>query len=177
MYGLVVGLFIYRELTWRDLLDVFGRSAVTSAIILIIVAFAAIFAYMLTINRVPHMLGTLITGISDNPLVFLLIVNVSLFLIGMFLETLAAIIILAPILAPAAAQFGIDPVHFACIMVVNLAVGMVTPPVGVNLFVACQVADVRMEQLMRPLFLFLSVLILDVMIITYVPALSTWFLP
>ncbi|TBU87444.1 TRAP transporter large permease [Phytopseudomonas dryadis] len=177
VYGLVVGLFIYRELNWRDLLDVFGRSAVTSAIILIIVAFAAIFAYMLTINRVPHMLGTLITGISDNPLVFLLIVNVALFLIGMFLETLAAIIILAPILAPAAMQFGIDPVHFACIMVVNLAVGMVTPPVGVNLFVACQVANVRMEQLMRPLLLFLGVLIMDVMIITYVPALSTWFLP
>ncbi|TBU78867.1 MULTISPECIES: TRAP transporter large permease [Phytopseudomonas] len=177
VYGLVVGLFIYRELSWRDLLDVFGRSAVTSAIILIIVAFAAIFAYMLTINRVPHMLGTLITGISDNPLVFLLIVNVALFLIGMFLETLAAIIILAPILAPAAMQFGIDPVHFACIMVVNLAVGMVTPPVGVNLFVACQVANVRMEQLMRPLLLFLGVLIMDVMIITYVPALSTWFLP
>ncbi|MDX1726118.1 MAG: TRAP transporter large permease [Pseudomonas sp.] len=177
VYGLVVGLFIYRELDWRDLLDVCGRSALTTAIILIIVAFAAIFAYMLTINRVPHMLGALITGISDNPLVFLLIINVALFLIGMFLETLAAIIILAPILAPAATQFGIDPIHFACIMVVNLAVGMVTPPVGVNLFVACQVANVRMEQLMRPLFIFLGVLVLDLLIITYVPALSTFFLP
>lgn len=177
VYGLAVGLLIYREMDWRDLLDVFGRSAVTSAIILIIVAFASIFAYMLTINRVPHLLGTLITGISDNPLVFLLITNIALFLVGMFLETLAAIIILAPILAPAAIQFGIEPVHFACIMVVNLAVGMVTPPVGVNLFVACQVANVRMEQLMRPLLLFLGVLVLDLMIITYVPALSTWFLP
>jgi C4-dicarboxylate transporter DctM subunit len=177
VYGLAVGLLIYREMDWRDLLDVFGRSAVTSAIILIIVAFASIFAYMLTINRVPHLLGTMITGISDNPLVFLLITNIALFLVGMFLETLAAIIILAPILAPAAIQFGIEPVHFACIMVVNLAVGMVTPPVGVNLFVACQVANVRMEQLMRPLLLFLGVLVLDLMIITYVPALSTWFLP
>ena len=177
IYGLIVGLFIYREMNLSDLLGVLGRSAIISSIVLIIVAFASIFAYMLTINRVPHLLGALITGISDNPLVFLLFVNLLLFVVGMFIEALAAIIILAPILAPVAMQFGIDPVHFATIMIINLAVGMTTPPVGVNLFVVCQVANVTMEQLMRPMFIFLGVLIIDVMIVTYVPFLSTWFLP
>jgi C4-dicarboxylate transporter, DctM subunit len=174
LYALVVGVGIYRELSWRDLLDIFGRSAVTSAIILIIVGFASIFAYLLTVNQVPHKLGEFLTSVSDNPYVFLLMVNLALFLIGMIMETLAAIIILAPILAPAAMHFGIDPIHFGAIMIVNLAVGMVTPPVGVNLFVACQVANLRLEQLMRPLMLFLGVLILNILIITYVPALTTW---
>lgn len=174
LYALVVGVGIYRELAWRDLLDIFGRSAVTSAIILIIVGFASIFAYLLTVNQVPHKLGEFLTSVSDNPYVFLLLVNIALFLIGMIMETLAAIIILAPILAPAALHFGIDPIHFGAIMIVNLAVGMVTPPVGVNLFVACQVANLRLEQLMRPLMLFLGVLIINIFIITYVPALTTW---
>jgi C4-dicarboxylate transporter DctM subunit len=177
IYGLIIGLFIYREMNWHDLLDVLGRSAIISAIVLIIVAFASIFAYMLTVNRVPHMLGALITDISDNPLIFLMIVNLFLFGVGMFIEALAAIIILAPILAPIAVQLGIDPIHFAIVMIINLAVGMATPPVGVNLFVVCQVANVNMEQLMRPMLIFLGVLMVDVLIVTYVPILSTWFLP
>jgi C4-dicarboxylate transporter, DctM subunit len=175
VYGLVIGLFVYKELRWRDLLPVFGRAAITSAIILIIVGFAAIFAYILTVNQVPHKVGAFITGISDNPLVFLIIVNLLLFCTGMFIETLAAIIILAPILAPAAMAFGIDPVHFGALMIVNLAIGMVTPPVGVNLFVVCQVARLRLEQLIRPLLIFLGVLVVDVLVITYVPFLTTWF--
>jgi C4-dicarboxylate transporter DctM subunit len=175
IYGLLIGVFVYKELRWSDLLGLLGRSAVTSSIILLIVGFASIFAYMLTVNQIPHMVGEFVSGISKNPLVFLLAVNVLLFVTGMFMETLAAIIILAPILAPAAIQYGIDPVHFGTIMVVNLAIGMVTPPVGVNLFVVCQVAGVKLEQLVRPLVVFLAVLIIDVLIISYVPALTTWF--
>lgn len=175
VYGLVVGIYVYREITWRDVVPMLGRSAVTSSIILMIVGFAAIFAYMLTVNQVPHKVGEFVTGISKDPVVFLLIVNVLLFVTGMFMETLAAIIILAPILAPAAMRYGIDPVHFGTMMIVNLAVGMVTPPVGVNLFVVCQVARLRLEQLVRPLLIFLGVLAIDVLVISYVPALTTWF--
>ena len=156
-------------------LPMLGRSAVTSSIILLIVGFAAIFAYILTVNQVPHKVGAFVSGFSKDPLVFLLIVNLLLFVTGMFMETLAAIIILAPILAPAAASYGIHPVHFGTLMVVNLAVGMVTPPVGVNLFVVCQVARLRLEELVRPLLIFLAVLAVDVLIISYVPALTTWF--
>lgn len=175
IYGLVIGLYVYKELRWRDLIGMLGRSAITSSIILLIVGFASIFAYVLTVNQVPHRVGAFVTGISKDPLVFLLAVNVLLVLIGMFMETLAAIIILAPILAPAAIAYGIDPVHFGAVMVVNLAIGMVTPPVGVNLFVVCQVANVRLEQLVRPLLVFLGVLIVDVLLVTYIPALTTWF--
>jgi len=175
LYALLVGKFVYRQLRVRDLPDIFGRSAVTSAIILVIVGFAAIFAYVLTINQVPHKLGTFLTSLSGSAVVFLLLVNLALFVLGMFMETLAAIIILAPILAPAAIQFGIDPVHFGAVMVINLAVGMVTPPVGVNLFVACQVAGIRLEQIVRPLIPFLLMLLMNVIVISYIPALTTWF--
>jgi C4-dicarboxylate transporter, DctM subunit len=175
VYGLLIGLYVYKELRWSDILPLLGRSAVTSSIILLIVGFAAIFAYILTVNQVPHKVGEYVTGLSRDPIVFLLVVNVLLFFTGMFMETLAAIIILAPILAPAAMQYGIDPVHFGTLMIVNLAIGMVTPPVGVNLFVVCQVAKLRLEQLVRPLLIFLGVLIVDVLVISYVPALTTWF--
>jgi C4-dicarboxylate transporter DctM subunit len=175
VYGLVIGIFVYKELRPGDLLAVFGRAAVTSAIILMIVGFASIFAYILTVNQVPHKVGAYVTGLSKDPLVFLLIVNVLLFITGMFIETLAAIIILAPILAPAAMGYGIDPVHFGAVMIVNLAIGMVTPPVGVNLFVVCQIARLRLEDLVRPLLIFLGVLVVDVLVITYVPFLTTWF--
>lgn len=174
VYGFLLGTLIYKEIKLKDLPKILGDSAITTSVIMLIVGFASIFAYILTMNRVPHNVGEIISSISSNPLVFLLLVNCLLFLTGMFLETLAAIIILAPILAPVAMSYGIDPVHFGIIMVVNLAIGMVTPPVGVNLFVACQIADLRLDQLTRPLILFLSILILDVLIISYVPVISLW---
>src|SRR5690606_39263023 len=173
IYGLVVGMFIYKEVAFKDLLTVLGRSAVMSAIIMLIVAFAAVFAYLLTINQVPQQVAILLGKITDNPLIFLLLVNILLFFIGMFVEALAAILILAPILAPVAVSFGIDPIHFGMVIIVNLAIGMVTPPVGVNLFVVCQIANLKLEQLIRPLLIFLAVLVINVAIISYVPALST----
>ncbi|USG66568.1 TRAP transporter large permease [Brevibacillus ruminantium] len=174
IYGFIVGKFIYREIKWSNLLAILSRSAVSTAIIMVIVAFASIFAYILTMQQVPHEVGKAITQISDSPILFLILVNIFLFITGMFMETLASIIIIAPIFAPVAIQYGIDPVHFGMIMIVNLAIGMVTPPVGVNLFVACQIANLRIDQLIRPLLLFLTVLVFDVLLISYVPALSTW---
>jgi C4-dicarboxylate transporter DctM subunit len=174
VYGFILGTVIYREIKLKDIVGILGKSAITTSIIMLIVGFASIFAYLLTMNMVPHKVGAAISQFSDNPLVFLLLANILLFVTGMFMETLASIIILAPILAPVAMLYGIDPVHFGIIMVVNLAVGMVTPPVGVNLFVACQIANLRLDQLTRPLLLFLGVLILDILLITYIPALSLW---
>ncbi|MBP1932640.1 TRAP transporter large permease [Ammoniphilus resinae] len=174
VYGFFIGTVVYREIRMKDLMPILIRSTLATSIIMLIVAFASIFAYILTMEQVPHHVGKSIAEFSDSPVVFLILVNLMLFITGMFMETLASIIIIAPILAPVAIQFGIDPVHFGIIMVVNLAVGMVTPPVGVNLFVACQIANIRIDQLARPLVLFLGVLILDVFIISYVPILSTW---
>jgi C4-dicarboxylate transporter DctM subunit len=112
-------------------------------------------------------------SVSDNPAVFLVIVNLLLLIVGMFIETLAAIVILTPILAPMAVSLGIDPIHFGAIIIVNLAIGMVTPPVGVNLFVVAQIANIKIEAMIAPLLGFLTVLIIDLMIISYIPALST----
>ncbi|GGD42696.1 TRAP transporter large permease [Aureimonas glaciei] len=174
-YGLIVSLFVYRELRWRYLGQVFVKAALVSAGILFIVAFASALGFFLTISQIPQQIGLWIGSLTANPLVFLLIVNGLLFITGMFMETLAAIIILAPILGPIAATYGIDPIHFGMVMVVNLAVGMVTPPVGVNLFIACEVAGIRLDQIVRPLLIFLAVLMVDILIIAYVPYLSLAF--
>ncbi|MEM9249826.1 MAG: TRAP transporter large permease, partial [Pseudomonadota bacterium] len=171
-YALILGVLIYGDLKLRDLPRIFASAAVTSSVVMIIVAFAAMFAFALHLLRAPQQLGQLLTAITDNPIYFLLLVNVFLLIVGMFMETFAAIVILGPILSPIAVSYGIDPVHFGLIMIVNLAVGMVTPPVGVNLFIACGIARISMEQLMRPLAVFLMVLIANLMIITYVPGLS-----
>jgi len=171
-YGLVVSLFVYRQLRWRYLGEVFVKSALISAGILLIVAFASALGFFLTISQIPQQIGAWLGGLTSSPVIFLLIVNILLFITGMFMETLAAIIILAPILGPIAANYGIDPVHFGMVMVVNLAVGMVTPPVGVNLFIACEVARIRLDQIIRPLMLFLAVLVVDILVVSYVPALS-----
>lgn len=175
-YALILSLGVYREIGLRDLPRIFAGAAVTSSVVMIIVAFAAMFAFALHLLRAPQMIGGLLTSLTTDPLIFLLLVNVFLIGVGMFMETFAAIIILGPILAPIAARYGIDPVHFGMIMIVNLAVGMVTPPVGVNLFIACGIAKISMEQLMRPLAIFLVVLIGNLMVITYVPGLSLAFL-
>lgn len=176
-YGLLVSLFVYKEMSWRYLGRVFRQSALTSAGILLIVALASALGFFLTIAQIPQAIGGWIGSLTDSPIVFLLIVNLLLFMTGMFMETLAAIVILAPILGPIATSFGIDPIHFGTIMVVNLAVGMVTPPVGVNLFIAAEVAKIRLEQMIRPLLIFLAVLAIDILIVTYVPALSLAFVP
>jgi tripartite ATP-independent transporter DctM subunit len=171
-YALVLGCFVYREIPLRDLPKIFAESAFTSSVVMIIVGFAFVFAYALALMQAPQQIAAAIRTVSSDPVVFLLLVNLFLFVVGMFMETFAAIIILAPVLAPVAVQLGIDPVHFGLIMIVNLAIGMVTPPVGVNLFVACGIANITMEQLMRPLLVFLAVLIANMFVITYVPWLS-----
>ena len=171
-YALILSVLVYGEIRVRDLPRIFASAAITSSVVMIIVAFAAMFAFALHLLRVPQELGAFLTTVTENPLLFLLLVNVFLLLVGMFMETFAAIIILGPILAPIAVGYGIDPVHFGLIMIVNLAVGMVTPPVGVNLFIACGIARVTMEQLMRPLAVFLMILIANLMVITYVPGIS-----
>ncbi len=170
-YALFLGVVVYREIGLRELPGIFARAAVTSSVVMIIVAFAAMFAFALQLLRAPQQIGAFLTTVTADPMMFLLLVNLFLLVVGMFMETFAAIIVLAPILAPIAVRvYGIDPTHFGLIMIVNLAVGMVTPPVGVNLFIACGVARISMEQLMRPLAVFLAVLLANLMILTYVPA-------
>lgn len=171
-YALIVGFVIHRELTLKDLVPVLRKSVISSAVIMFIIANAGLFAYLITRAGIPDALGQWLTQVLKSPAWFLLGVNAALFVIGMFIETSAAIIVLAPILVPVAAHFGIDPVHFGIIMVVNLAMGMITPPFGVNLFAACTVARISLDQIIRHLLPFVLVILGCLMVLTYVPWIS-----
>lgn len=171
-YALLVGMVIYREIRLRDLMVILRKSVISSAVIMFIIANAGLFAFLLTRAGVPEAIGLWLEEVLKSPALFLLGVNAALFLIGMFIETSAAILVLAPILVPVAIHFGIDPVHFGLIMVVNLAMGMITPPFGVNLFAACTVARLSLDKIIRDLIPFVLVVMVCLMVITYVPALS-----
>ena len=171
-YALMVGMVMYGEIKFRDILPILKKSVVSSAVIMFIIANAGLFAFLLTRAGVPDAIGRWLEAVLQSPAMFLLGVNAALFIIGMFIETGAAIIVLAPILAPVAMHFGIDPVHFGLVMVVNLALGMITPPFGVNLFAACTVAKLSLDQVISRLWPFVIVVLCCLMVITYVPVLS-----
>jgi C4-dicarboxylate transporter, DctM subunit len=171
-YALLVGMVVYREINLAKLAAILKKSVVSSAVIMFIIANAGLFAYLITRAGVPDAIGQYLKEVLQSPMLFLLGVNAALFLIGMFIETSAAIIVLAPILAPVAIYFGIDPIHFGIIMVVNLALGMITPPFGVNLFAACTVARISLDRIIPPLIPFVGVVLLCLMVITYVPVVS-----
>jgi tripartite ATP-independent transporter DctM subunit len=171
-YALFIGIVMYREIKPRDIFPILKKSVVSSAVIMFIIANAGLFAFLLTRAGVPDAIGRWLEAVLESPAMFLLGVNIALFIIGMFIETGAAIIVLAPILAPVGMYFGIDPVHFGMVMVVNLALGMITPPFGVNLFAACTVARLSLDQVIGRLWPFVAVILCCLMVITYVPALS-----
>lgn len=171
-YALLVGLVIHRELSLKDLMPVLRKSVISSAVIMFIIANAGLFAFLITRAGIPDAIGLWLKEVLQSPAWFLLGVNAALFVIGMFIETSAAIIVLAPILVPVAVFFGIDPVHFGIIMVVNLALGMITPPFGVNLFAACTVAKISLDQIVKHLLPFVLVILGCLAVITYVPQLS-----
>ena len=171
-YALIVGVGVYRETKIADLPRVLRKSVISSAVIMFIIANAGLFSYLITRAGVPEMIGAFLVEWLKSPALFMLGVNLALFVIGMFIETSASIIVLAPILAPVAQHFGIDPVHFGIVMVVNLALGMITPPFGVNLFAACTVARISLDQIVTRLVPFVVVVFACLMVITYVPVIS-----
>lgn len=173
-YSAFVSLFIFRELTFVELIRVFGRSALTIAPILIITGTGAALGRVLNLLGVPVMLGDFVSGIVSEPLMLLLLVNGILLLVGMVMETLAAIIVLTPILLPVMLMFGVDPIHFGIIMTINLAIGFVTPPVGANIFIAAQLTKLGLVEICKGLPIPLTLLILGLAIVTYVPAVSLW---
>jgi tripartite ATP-independent transporter DctM subunit len=172
VYALIVGVFIYREMRLTEVIAAFRKSVISSAVIMFIIACAGLFSFLISRAGIPEDIGAWLSDVLKSPGWFLFGVNAALFVIGMFIETSASIIILAPILVPIAIHFGIDPVHFGMIMVVNLALGMITPPFGVNLFAACTVAKISLDQIVVRLLPFVSVIIGCLMVITYFPPLS-----
>jgi tripartite ATP-independent transporter DctM subunit len=171
-FALIVGGFYYRELKVDDLWPIMRQSVVSTAAVMLIIAAASLFSFLLSRTGLPAQIATLVTNTINDPLMFLLVVNALLLVVGMFIETSAAILVLAPILTPIAIQFGIHPVHFGLVMVVNLALGMITPPLGVNLFAACAVAKISIDQMLPWLVRFVLVVLACLMAITYMPWIS-----
>lgn len=181
VYALLLSVFIYRELSWRDLPGIFRAAAVSSGAVMLIISAAALFSFLISLSGLPGMVGTWAQDNFASALTFLLGVNLLLLVVGMFIETSAAILVLAPILTPVAISFGIDPVHFGIVIVVNLALGMITPPLGVNLFAAAAVARVPVQALFASLVWPILVVLTALAMITYVPAISLglgwWMMP
>lgn len=173
-YALLVGMFVYRRITLPVLWRALQKTVVTTSVIMVIIATAGLFAFLITRAGVPAAFGNWVTANLDGPVVFLLGVLVFLFVVGMFIETGAAIIVLAPILVPVAVQFGIDPVHFGIIMVVNMALGMITPPFGVNLFAACTVARISYDTIIPAVIPYVLVVSVCLLVIAFVPEISLW---
>jgi len=169
VYGLFIGFFVYRELNIKDIPEVISKAAVNTTIIMFIVGAANLFGWILTNAQVPHKIGAMFASISDSPIVFLMLVNVLLLFIGTLINASAAVVILTPILLPVAISMGIDPVFFGVLAVVNLAIGCITPPVGLDLFVVTAITKVPIEKVTKAILPYLLVLLLDLMMITYFP--------
>lgn len=172
VYALFVGLFIYRSLSFEAIHEALKSSVVSSTVIMIIIAGAGLFSFLVTRSGLPAMIAEWVQLAFTSKASFLLAVNMFLFLVGMFIETSAAILVLAPLLTPIAVSYGVDPVHFGLIIVVNLALGMFTPPVGVNLFAACAVARIPIQRIIPALIPMVLVVMACVLLVTYVPAIS-----
>ena len=176
VFAMIIGLFIYREYKIRDIPSILRRTVLTAGTIMLLVSCASALGRLLTLEKVPVQLAEMLVGISDNKYVILLIINLFLLVVGMFMETYAAIIILAPVLMPTMNALGVDPLHFGLIMVLNLTIGLCTPPVGVNLFIASRIANCPIERMMKWLAPTLAVMLAVLALITYVPQTVT-FLP
>ena len=171
-YALFIGLFVLRTLKISDLSGVITRAGITSSVVLLLVGAAMAFKTVVSLSHAPEQLAAFILTLTSNPLLLLFLINILLFIVGMFLDAGPAIIILGPILGPIFIGLGIDPIHFAIIMSVNLTVGLATPPMGLVLFVASAVSGERVEAIAKAILPFLAVEIVVIFLITYIPALS-----
>lgn len=174
VYSFIVGKFVYKELSWKDSFESFREAVVINATTMIIIGLSVSFAYFMTLEQIPNQISSFLIDFSSNPFVILLAINLLLLVVGMFIDTISALVVLTPILLPIVVAVGVDPVHFGVILVANLAIGFITPPLGVNLFVASSVGGVKFEKIVVAILPFLLSMIICLLVITYIPALSLW---
>ena len=173
-YALLLGVLVYRTLGWRRIVRVTMDTVETTAIILLIVAGASIFSWILTSTRATEHFADIVLHVTENPILILLLINVILIVVGCFMETIAAITILVPVLLPVVEKLGIDPVHFGVVMVLNLMIGLLTPPVGMVLYVLSRVSGVSFERCVAATAPFLIPLVAVLLLVTFIPQLSLW---
>ena len=174
VWAFFVTMFIYRDYRWSDLPKLMHRTVKTVSIVMILIGFAASFGYIMTLMQIPLKITALLTTLSDNRYVILALINIMLLVLGCLMDMAPLILILTPVLLPVAKAIGIDPVHFGMIMMVNLGIGLITPPVGAVLFVGSAVAKLRIEEVVRAMGPFFVILLAVLMMVTYLPAISLW---
>jgi len=174
VYAFLVTFLVYRDYKWRDLPRLMHRVVKTVAMVMMLIGFSVAFGYMMAILQIPAKVTQFFLGISENRYVFLLLVNILLLVLGTFMDLAPMLLICTPIFLPVIAKLGIDPVHFGMIMILNLGIGLITPPVGPTLFVGCAVGKVTMEQLSKELWPFYGAMCAALLLVTYVPAISLW---
>ena len=174
VYAFLVTMLVYRDYRWRDLPHLVHRTAKTVAMVMMLIAFASSFGYIMALMQLPAKVTAFFLTISEDKIVILLMINIMLLVLGCLMDMAPLILICTPILLPVVMKFGVDPVHFGMIMLVNLGIGLVTPPVGSTLFVGCAVGKVTIEQVAREIWPFYVSMIIVLMLITFIPALSMW---
>jgi len=174
VYAFLVTFLVYRDYKWRDLPHLIHRVVKTVAMVMMLIGFSVAFGYMMAILQIPAKVTQFFLTISENRYVFLLLVNVLLLLLGTFMDLAPMLLICTPIFMPVILKLGIDPVHFGMIMILNLGIGLITPPVGPTLFVGCAIGKVTMEQVTKELWPFYGAMCLALLLVTYIPAISLW---
>jgi tripartite ATP-independent transporter DctM subunit len=174
VYAFLVTLFVYRDYKWRELPRLLHRVVKTVAMVMLLIGFSVAFGYMMAIMQIPAKVTAFFLSISENKYVFLFLVNILLLLLGTFMDLAPMLLICTPIFLPVINQLGIDPVHFGMVMILNLGIGLITPPVGPTLFVGCAIGRVTIEQVTRELWPFYGAMCLALLLVTYIPALSLW---
>ncbi|MDM8556132.1 TRAP transporter large permease [Desulfococcaceae bacterium HSG7] len=174
VYGLIVGMFVYRKIKVKDLLPLFINGSVTSAIVMFIIATASVFSWIAAIEDIPAQLAGTLLGLSDNPIILLLLINMVLLIAGTFVETTAALILLVPMITAMLPSLGIDLIQLGVIVVTNLAIGMLTPPMGICLIVSCSISNDSIAAISRRILPFLGILIVDLLIITFYSPITMW---
>jgi len=174
VYGLIVGMFVYRKIGVKDLVPLFINGSVTSAIVMFIIATASVFSWIAAIEDIPAQLAGTLLGLSDNPIILLLLINMVLLIAGTFVETTAALILLVPMITAMLPSLGIDLIQLGVIVVTNLAIGMLTPPMGICLIVSCSISNDSIAAISRRILPFLGILIIDLLIITFYSPITMW---
>jgi tripartite ATP-independent transporter DctM subunit len=173
-YSLFLGAFVYRKLTWKSLIQGARETVRATAIIMFIVSSAAIFAWVLTVEQLPDQLASILLGVTKNPLILLFMVNGILLIVGMFMETIAALMVMTPLIAPPLHAAGVDPIHLGLVVVFNLMIGLLTPPVGMSLYMVSIIADVPVARMAKVIWPFLVPLLVALLIVTVFPPIATW---
>ena len=174
IYAFILSAFVYKSIALKDMKDILVNAAVMTTIVMLIIGASSVLSFVLSFTGLPQAISSLMLGVSDNKIVILLLINVILLIVGTFMDMAPALLIFTPIFLPVITNIGMDPIQFGVMMVMNLSIGTVTPPVGSVLFVGCSVAGLKVENVVSKLIPYFAAIVVALLFVTFVPAFSTW---